>query len=721
MEKKLRQVTDNVHGTIYLSDFESKMMSTPVFYRLHDIYQSSTVYMTFPANRTKRYEHCLGTMHLAGEMFFSSIANADKDTRSSFMTALATVFSTITDSFATRTHEPFYWNSFDDPESTGSHCFSKAVFRKKSNTKEMIADAMRSDIIADPALEHQRVCFFNLLENTDKEGKIDADDMLVYAFLYQCVLEAVRIVALFHDVGHPPYSHILEETLNELYDSCADAAKSAPYCTAKAGVVTEMLGPFKGTYSPPQLLLRPPKGTNAPLHEQIGLKMLQTAFSNVLFHLYRDTAELNVKSKYKTARLLYYVTVVEFSFAILLEQAPVFSALHRMVDGPIDSDRLDYIVRDSANAGIDWGAIPYRRIINSARLVVISPDQFSVAFPEKISDDLEDILVTRYKVFSRINFHHRSTKTSRLLQKAVFLLADDYLRTPEDQECICPDICYLWSSLGGALGKTEEENRIAQWNDSWLISTLHGAFIKLSDPGIREQLEEENPERNTLLIHNLLEEILVNRKHYYSLLKRQKNAKKLLKGILKEADITDARLVEILVHEYSKLFDSTGKEAQEAQESLYRITALIDHIILETNFEDLEIYFPFGQCNQYIDSVLAQARDNGLIQDYIISPNTTRAKLGITNQIKDRIYLFAPDATHYPYDANETLIPLLLAQRATSLWLNVYVAPVGHKNSKALIDQLNKDIQKAIGKALGDKFAELFPPHKDTGDAGKPA
>ena len=59
MGKKLRQITDNVHGTIYLSEFESKLISTPFFYRLHDIYQSSTVYLTFPSNRTKRYEHSI--------------------------------------------------------------------------------------------------------------------------------------------------------------------------------------------------------------------------------------------------------------------------------------------------------------------------------------------------------------------------------------------------------------------------------------------------------------------------------------------------------------------------------------------------------------------------------------------------------------------------------------------------------------------------------------
>lgn len=93
--QKLRQITDSVHETIYLSEFESELMSTPYFYRLHDIYQSSTVYMTFPSNRTKRYEHSIGTMHLAGEIFFSAISNAEKETKEKLLKALKKILTSI--------------------------------------------------------------------------------------------------------------------------------------------------------------------------------------------------------------------------------------------------------------------------------------------------------------------------------------------------------------------------------------------------------------------------------------------------------------------------------------------------------------------------------------------------------------------------------------------------------------------------------------------------
>ena len=49
-------------------------------------------------------------------------------------------------------------------------------------------------------------------------------------------------MALFHDVGHPPYSHIMEGTLNDLYNYC----KKAPNATARMSELINNLNPFKG-------------------------------------------------------------------------------------------------------------------------------------------------------------------------------------------------------------------------------------------------------------------------------------------------------------------------------------------------------------------------------------------------------------------------------------------------------------------------------------------
>lgn len=52
---------DSIHGLIRLTEYENRIIASVGFNRLHDIYQNSTAYMTFPSNRTKRFEHSIGT------------------------------------------------------------------------------------------------------------------------------------------------------------------------------------------------------------------------------------------------------------------------------------------------------------------------------------------------------------------------------------------------------------------------------------------------------------------------------------------------------------------------------------------------------------------------------------------------------------------------------------------------------------------------------------
>lgn len=66
-------------------------------------------------------------------------------------------------------------------------------------------------------------------------------------------------------------------------------------------------------------------------------------------------------------------------------------------------------MRDSLNSGVDWGKVPYKRLINSAKLFFIKKDLdgnklseedqvFVIAYPKKVSDDIVDLLLTRYKI-----------------------------------------------------------------------------------------------------------------------------------------------------------------------------------------------------------------------------------------------------------------------------------------------------------------------------------
>ena len=73
MEKGI-YISDSIHGLTQLSEYEKKIIASVGFNRLHDVYQNSTVYLTYPSNRTKRFEHSIGTMGLCSKMFYNSVS-----------------------------------------------------------------------------------------------------------------------------------------------------------------------------------------------------------------------------------------------------------------------------------------------------------------------------------------------------------------------------------------------------------------------------------------------------------------------------------------------------------------------------------------------------------------------------------------------------------------------------------------------------------------------
>ncbi len=59
-----KQVYDNVHGYIGLTEPELRIIDTPIFQRLRQIKQLGTVYMVYPGAMHTRFAHSLGTMFM---------------------------------------------------------------------------------------------------------------------------------------------------------------------------------------------------------------------------------------------------------------------------------------------------------------------------------------------------------------------------------------------------------------------------------------------------------------------------------------------------------------------------------------------------------------------------------------------------------------------------------------------------------------------------------
>lgn len=543
---RLRQLADSIHDTIYLSELESLMASSAAFYRLHDVYQSSTVYMTFPSNRTKRYEHSLGTMQLASEMFYYGVTNAEKSVIDQLLSDLQQQYSTL-------------WKSILDKKQAkrelvyGLKEISNVVacyMREREDAKKTAEKAALFWAVPDErALSH----YIPTLPAND------ARDPDCNHFLFVSLLEAIRIAALFHDVGHPPFSHIIENALNQISNEIK--AKNNKNRTQRERDYISLLSSFNQKSTKKRYLCaksREKKETSAnhrELHEAIGLSLLERTFHDCYKKLH---------SPIPTSYWRYYLTVYEFAFAILEEKSQFWASLHRIIDGPFDADRLDYILRDTRNSGVNWGGIPYKRIVESAKLDHSDANQYHLAFPQKIAEDIDDILLIRFKIFTRINANHRCVKTAKLLQESVVTIATEYLRRTDTNPCWCDGIEGLWNAL--KVQWDEPDVCISKWNDSWLITTLQSILIQANDELTQNGSTLDFADKRKLEnIQASLQSILLNHSNYHTLIKRGTDLANIYKEALRQVNVTPERLKE---HQ-DILYNKAIQDMYEAERTSY--------------------------------------------------------------------------------------------------------------------------------------------------------
>ena len=64
----LKNIRDSVHGNLYLDEFEIRLVDTPQVQRLRRVKQLGFTYLVYPGANHSRFEHSIGTMHIASKI-----------------------------------------------------------------------------------------------------------------------------------------------------------------------------------------------------------------------------------------------------------------------------------------------------------------------------------------------------------------------------------------------------------------------------------------------------------------------------------------------------------------------------------------------------------------------------------------------------------------------------------------------------------------------------
>jgi HD superfamily phosphohydrolase len=225
--------------------------------------------------------------------------------------------------------------------------------------------------------------------------------------------------ALLHDVGHPPFSHVLESyyravALEDAVESGIDIGRDEDWRRLDRRQTT--------------------------FHEFAGRRIARQICESVFDDDRREHRALKL------------------TLLAILQSSPNADtwagALHSIVAGEVDVDRLDYLIRDSYRAGTEFGGIDYLRLVTALELhrhFTEGREEFRIAPGMRARSAVESLLVQRLQSYQWIHFHPRVLGFNLALGRAFSLVGEFARRRPRGRLAATPATLVLGASRSNSV------------------------------------------------------------------------------------------------------------------------------------------------------------------------------------------------------------------------------------------------------------------------------
>ena len=208
--------------------------------------------------------------------------------------------------------------------------------------------------------------------------------------VYRAFVQVARLAGLLHDIGHPPFSHMLEDTVSDLIFNPGDR-----------GIVDA--GVLKGLEDARARITE--IGVYGKVHEAYTIY-----FTEKLINMVKDSeyGDLGLFLNLALGSLNPNMVRVE---DWMLEELGIRVEACRLVNniissGLVDVDRLDYLVRDARYTGVIYGYIDIDRVLESLE-VKVEGDTVVIRVPPKGFQPVEDVFDARFKMYKTVYYHHK--------------------------------------------------------------------------------------------------------------------------------------------------------------------------------------------------------------------------------------------------------------------------------------------------------------------------
>jgi len=418
---KVRILKDQIHKNIIFSELEAFIFEQSIFNRLHFIIQNSMSFYVYPTNKTSRFIHSVGVMDVTTSIFINSLKNANVNDVIKFL------------SFYKDDIENFV-KDFDFSEFLGKNAYGCRGYVKKFNLRDLFNSIEKINGVS--FINH--FSFYNKALN---------EDLIV---VYYLLLISIRLAALFHDLGHLPFSHLFENAIGRYFSELDETDKNYNKL-------------FKIINS------------GDDIHEFVG-KKLSFLLLKLIVYKHNDCKDILL--------LLIIKKIVEN----ILTDEKKYKCLHRIFASDFDADRIDYVIRDSFASFFIENGCDIDRILKT--FILIKKDDFEFLPSIQALNEIDDFYLQRDKLYSSVINHHKVRKFDTLLERLIVF----ELQKKEKLNELIDMISELIN-----LNKNDKQIediffRFSKINDDWLLGILRDRryhFLKNNEENIYTFLLDE--------------------------------------------------------------------------------------------------------------------------------------------------------------------------------------------------------------------------------------